>query len=330
MHNMAIMEKFGGMNPEMFGGIMQTLMGGTPPANFMSMLNPKAPQTRSNLLGQNGHGMAPSPSGSSAMMGMNGAGRPPASFGSQGMMGQNGGGQQMLGAAAAAAPMLGASRGPMLGASGGQLDAPFQNSGGFSSLVPGIGQIAQGIGGMFMPNPADSAMPYLDRADAGNRNLDPYSRAGRGILDPWSDELQRIMSDPSGRMNEFGADYQQSPGYQFQVDEATKRANQSAAAGGYVGSPAAQAELANTINGLASQDYYKYLDNVLGLYGQGLSGAQGLAGIGSNAASQMAQNEYNKAIAQAQLAYAGQANQNQAFGGGIGNIIGGGLSLFGY
>lgn len=315
MQNMALMQKFG-IDPTK----MRTMMGmfsGRIPQEF---INSKMPQTQAHMFGQNGAGQAPT----APMFGQNGGGRQQQPFNPTGWGGNsiNGGSGNLM---KSSSPMLGGAR-----QDSNRLDLPFQSQNGFGSMASGIGQIGQGVAGMFMDNPSDSAMEYINNANSGNQYLKPYQRAGAGILDPWQEQLMQIMQDPSAMMRMFGEGYQQSPGYQFQADEMTKRMNQSAAAGGYVGSPAAQSQLAEQINGLASQDYYKYMDNILGLYGQGLQGAQGMAGMGMNAASQMSQNDYNRAMAQAQAEYARQANQNQMIGGGIGNIIGGGLSILGY
>lgn len=211
-------------------------------------------------------------------------------------------------------------------------DLPFQNNNnGFNlnGMGAGIGQLGTGLAQLFGlgggKNPAEAAMPYLNNAAGGNKNLQLYNQAGQDILGPWSAQINQLMSDPSGKFNQFGEGFHESPGFQFATDEATKRANQSAAAGGYVGSPAAQTELANTITGFANQDYYNFMDRVLNLYGQGLQGAGNMANTGANAAGQMSAQDFQRAIAQAQLAYSGQANQNQM--NPWGDIIGGGLSL---
>jgi len=50
-----------------------------------------------------------------------------------------------------------------------------------------------------------------------------------------------------------------------------------------VGTPAEQAGVAHAVSGLADQDYYNYIKNALGLYGQGLAGEGGMYQTGMEA-----------------------------------------------
>ncbi len=209
------------------------------------------------------------------------------------------------------------------------LDAPFQNDGGGGFNMGGIGQIAGGIGQLFnYENPADSADPYLEKikGEAGNY-LDPYAKAGANTLPGLQEQFMKLINNPQAMMKMFAGGYKESPGFQFNVDQATKAAKNMAAAGGMLGSQASQENLAGTVNGLASQDFNQYLQNMMKTYGMGLEGQGNIAGMGMNASNNMANIIAQQRMAQAQNAYAGQANENNNWSNAFGNIAGGLMSF---
>jgi hypothetical protein len=223
---------------------------------------------------------------------------------------------------------------------------------GFENFSHGA-QLGAGLGGMLAPmfgtmgNPMQAANPYMQQAndylgktpDYVHQYLDPYVNAGQGAMGTLQGQYQNLMNDPNSMLAKMGAGYQQSPGYQHNVKAATNALNNAAEAGGYVGSPQHQTRAAETIEGLASQDYNQYLNNVMGLYGQGLQGMGGINQMGYGAASgatntlaDMLKNQAQNAQAQAELAYANQFHENQQQGGmfsGLGGLLGGALGSFG-
>lgn len=207
-------------------------------------------------------------------------------------------------------------------------------------------------------NPADAGMPYLGQINqmlpsyfqpyinAGNQALPALQQQYGQLLGQGGNLLNQygqMMNNPGAIMGKIGAGFQQSPGYQFQVNQALGAANRAAAAGGMAGSPAEQQQIAGTVNQLANQDYYNYLNHGLGIYNQGVQGAAGMYGMGLQGMGDLARMGYGASanlgedlasalMSQAQLAYAGQANQNQSQQGalgGIGGLISGGLSDLG-
>jgi hypothetical protein len=202
------------------------------------------------------------------------------------------------------------------------------NSNWLQMLMGGVGGLGAGLGQLFsnQQNPSDSAMPYLNQIPGMLQgNFNPYMQYGQQALPNLQNQYNQLMN--GNFINNMGKNFQQSPGLQFQIGQATNAANRAAAAGGTLGTPAEQQNLANVTGGLANQDYYNWLDHAMGAYGQGLQGEQGLAGMGLNAAGQMSQGMQDALMSQANLAYAGQQNQNQMNGGMWGSLIGGGLSL---
>jgi hypothetical protein len=176
-------------------------------------------------------------------------------------------------------------------------------------------------------DPSKGAMKYLNQIPGMANNIyNPYIQAGQAQLPGLEEQYSMLMNDPGARMNQIGAGYQQSPGYQFAVQQALQGSGNAAAAGGMAGSPQHEQQNMTLANNLANQDYNQYLQNALGLYGEGLQGSQGLYSMGygaSNALADMLANAYGS---QANLAYAGAANQNQARGGMFGNMAGLGMA----
>lgn len=201
--------------------------------------------------------------------------------------------------------------------------------------LPGIGAGLGALGGYFFGgdyDPYGAASPYLEGIpDTLKQYYDPYVQAGEWALPNLQEQYGRLMQDPGGVMGGIGAGFQQSPGYQFSVDQARRASEQSAAAGGMVGSPQQQQAIAETTTGLANQDYYNYMNQALGLYGQGLSGTAGLAETGYGAATGLGQNLANVAMSQANLA-AGQEEmkrqQEEGMWGTMGSVAGSIAGMF--
>jgi len=200
----------------------------------------------------------------------------------------------------------------------------FDNMSDWAGLGAGIGGLL-GMGGG--TDYMKSANPYLEKMQQGtDRYLQPYIGAGQNAMGSLQGQYQNLMNDPGAMMNRFGAGYQQSPGYQYNVDQATNASNNAAAAGGYIGSPQQQEYMANQIGGIASQDYNQYLNNAMGLYGQGLQGMGDINRMGFQASGQGQQTMSDMLKSQAELAYMNAANKKQSKGGlfgGLGGLLGG-------
>jgi hypothetical protein len=122
-------------------------------------------------------------------------------------------------------------------------------------------------------------------------------------------------------MNNAAKGFQQSPGYQFNMNQNMNASNQAAAAGGFLGSSGHQQDSANRASNLANQDYYNYLGNALNMYNTGLQGTSGINQMGYNASNELANSLANVMMAQAGMAYKGQENANQAQAGITGNVM---------
>jgi hypothetical protein len=196
--------------------------------------------------------------------------------------------------------------------------------------VQGASNILGSILGYNMyQNPADAGKKYTDQiAGTITPYYQPYIDAGQTAMNTLMPQLQGLISDPAGMMNQMGSSFQQSPGYQYNVEQQTNAANQAAAAGGMVGSPSEQQALAGDISGIANQDYYNYLNHVLKMFSGGMQGMQGINQMGYGASNELAQSLANALMTQSKMAMAGAAGQNQATGGLIGGVTSGISDLF--
>lgn len=205
-----------------------------------------------------------------------------------------------------------------------------QGQGGYGGYMNAGAMLGAGIGGLNTPNPANSAMQYFNQIPGIlNQTYSPYMAQGINAGNQLQGQIGQLLQNPGGFINQLGSNYQASPAYNWQVQQATLGANNAAAAGGMAGSPAEQQSLAGTITGLANQNYQQYIQNAMGAYGLGMQGASDMYGIGANAANQYGENLSQSLMNQGNLAYAGQVNQNQTQGGAYGGILGGLSGLLG-
>jgi len=173
-------------------------------------------------------------------------------------------------------------------------------------------------------NPAESAMPYVNQIPGqASPYLNPYFQAGTSALPSLQDQYSKLLSDPGGMVNKIGSSFQKSPGFDFALKQALQAGNNAAAAGGMAGTPQHQFQAQETATGLANQEYNNYLQNALGLYGGGLSGQQGMAGMGQQAGQSLSDLISQSLAQQGAYAYQGQAAQNQNRNNFFGNILGG-------
>lgn len=194
----------------------------------------------------------------------------------------------------------------------------------------------------------DDASKYLDQIPGTiSPYYQPYINAGSDSLSALGQQISALLgggsslnsaygsmiSNPGGYMNSIGAGYQESPGYQYQLNQGQQAVANTAASGGYVGSPQEQQYSASMTEGLANQDYYNYLDHAMKMLQGGLRGAQhqydtgmnsleGINKMGYDASSQLAEGLAQALTQQGNLAYASDINKNQQKGGLIGDTIG--------
>jgi len=167
-------------------------------------------------------------------------------------------------------------------------------------------------------NPANGAMPYLEQSD---KLAQPYHQSGLDALKSNQDLYHNQISNPGQELGRIGQGYEQSPGYQYALQQALGSVNAKAGSEGLLGSPTQDKWRMETASGLASQDYNKWLEHVLGLYGMGTQGMGHIQDQGYDATQSLMNNMSSKA----NLAYNGQ-NQENAFTGGLLGAFANGLS----
>jgi len=150
----------------------------------------------------------------------------------------------------------------------------------------------------------------------------PYIQTGQRQAPALEEKYAALRDNPEALQHLLGDQYEQSPGYQFQYNQAMNGANAAAAAGGYAGTPAHQYQAGQLAQGLASQDYWNHYGANERLFNTGLEGTQQLYNTGYNASDALASNLGATYGSQANLAYTkGQntANRNASLlGAGIG------------
>lgn len=160
-------------------------------------------------------------------------------------------------------------------------------------------------------NPADAAMPYLNQIPGQtNQYMQPYFQAGTNALNPLQEQYSSLLGDPGGFMNKIGESYQQSPGFKAAMEQALAAGNHAAAAGGMAGTPQSQFQQMKMATDLTNQDYGDWMSKALGLYGQGLTGTQGLAGMGQQAGTSMADMIAQTLAQQGNMAFRGEQEKN--------------------
>ncbi len=170
---------------------------------------------------------------------------------------------------------------------------------------------------------SDAANQYYRQIpDILKQYLGPYADRGNQVYGGLENQYNQLMNDPGGLMNKFGQGYHQSPGYQFQVNQATGAANNAASAGGMLGSPMHQQNTASMVNNLANQDYNQYLSNAMNMYGRGLIGQQGIYNTGAQDSGNLGENLANSLMNQGNMAYSNAINQNQSGMGFLGDLLG--------
>jgi|ERR1044071_7717990 hypothetical protein len=211
----------------------------------------------------------------------------------------------------------------------GDFVGQYGNAKNFGTAA-GLGGIGAGLFSMMNQgnNPADEAMPYLNQIPGQiSPYYQPYVQAGQGALGAVQPEYQSLMSNPGGKLNQIGQNFQQSPGFKFALQQALQGAGHAAAAGGMAGSPEHEFQNMQIGTNLGNQEYYNWLNPATQLYGTGLTGTQDIFHQGQQASGSMADQIAQMLAAQAGLTYKGQAAQNQAQSSALGNVFGGAATL---
>jgi hypothetical protein len=177
-------------------------------------------------------------------------------------------------------------------------------------------------------NPSENANKYLKKIPSlVSDQLSPYINAGNNQISALEKQYSQLMQTPGQMLNSIGQSYQQSPGFNFALQQALQGANHAAAAGGMAGSPQHQYQNMQIGTNLANQDYNDWLQKALGLYGTGISGSQDMYHTGYNASDSLARYLKDTLESQASNAFSGKSSLNSMLLGTLGSYLGLGSNM---
>lgn len=237
---------------------------------------------------------------------------------------------------------------------------------GFLAALPGIiGGVGSLFGGLFGASASGTASKqYIQALQQAQSSLQGTQQQGLDLLQPFTTagtsattSLSNLLGTPGqGLLQPYGQTFtaptadqaQQTPGYQFQLQQGLNAAQNSAAGQGSLLSGRTLADLNNYAQGVAStnyqntfnnsltqyqQAYQQFLNNqnntysrLLGLGGLGMQGAQGSAGLISGIGGDIA-SLYGQQGAAAAQGTIGQANAYSNMFTGLGNAATNGFLL---
>jgi len=176
-------------------------------------------------------------------------------------------------------------------------------------------------------DPYGDAQKYLGQYEQIlNQAYDPYIEYGMRAMPTLEEQYALLLSNPAAVQAMLGQGFEESPGYEFQMDQAMNASNQAASAGGMLGTPSHTQQSMGVAQGLAAQDYWNYYNQNASLYNQGLTGTQGQFDTGFNATNQKQGAMGNLYGSKANLANAqGQSQQNM-----FSSLLGAGIGAAGY
>lgn len=151
--------------------------------------------------------------------------------------------------------------------------------------------------------------------------LAPYSQAGQSALAPLmalisGQNQQGEQLSPEQRMSYF----QQSPGYQFRLQQGQEALNRLASARGRLFSSAQDRVTQNYAQGLASEEYGNFLNQLSGLSNMGYNAASSQANMGANAAPRLGNLAYQGSFNPFDKGKAFDSILGSAFETGMGGI----------
>lgn len=163
---------------------------------------------------------------------------------------------------------------------------------------------------------------YQQIPDILKQYLKPYVDRGNAVYPQLQGQYDQLLNNPGDLLNKLGQGYHESPGYQFQLNQALGAGNRASAAKGMLGSPMQQQQAQQTASQFANQDFNNYLSHALGLYDQGLTGKQNIYNMGFGASNNLGENLSNALMSQGNLAYSNGINQNQSNQQLLGMLLG--------
>lgn len=192
-------------------------------------------------------------------------------------------------------------------------------------------ELGSGLGSMFSSlfggDPYKKEMNQLSNLPGLFQNsYGPYMDMGKNLSPSLQQQFMSMMQNPGNILQNLGHGYQQSPGYQFQLNQGIDSANRAGAANGTYGTTGNQVNLMHLGQNMANQDYNQYMQNALSMYNGGLTGLGHLEDQGYNATENYTGDMGNYYKMMAQLSGQQQQNKN-GFWSGLGSAVGAGVGL---
>jgi hypothetical protein len=193
--------------------------------------------------------------------------------------------------------------------------------------APAIAQVTpQGVGQGAMNALGGGFQAPMNISDVQNGN--PFGMAGQ---EPSSfagyQPQQNALAGPVNAQSAWDQ-FRNGTNYQFRLNEGLKGLNQGYAARGMIQSGAAMKGINNYAQNFASNELGNYMNMLAQQQQVGLSGANALAGVGTNMVGQMTANNNSAGTAAANAALMNGQNQANMYGG-VANALGGLAGSFG-
>lgn len=195
------------------------------------------------------------------------------------------------------------------------------------SIGSGLGSAAGGIASLFGnkgSSPAKSAMPYLQQIPQQTLPFfADFINSGKAAQPGLQDLYSRMTSNPTEFFNNLAGGFKESPGYQFKLKQGLGAAGNAAAAGGMLGTPMHQQQATEVAEGIAGEDFYNWLNQIMGILQGGIGGEEKEINRGFDASKNMSDIVGGTLGSAADLAYKGKAGSNAQKSSGWSDLVSG-------
>jgi hypothetical protein len=189
--------------------------------------------------------------------------------------------------------------------------------------------ITDAIGGLFGTKQQADAQTLAAQQQANSQaqaqsqlqqNLAPYANFGASAMP----NLVKLLGlgGTGGGFSFNPQDLQNTPGYQFTLNQGLKNTNNALSSQGLLGSGAQAKALSDYTTGLAGNTYNQQFSNALNSYNANLSPLMSLLGMGQNSAAGIGQGAYNSAVNAGNAIAQGTIGSGQQAGATMNSILG--------
>ena len=200
------------------------------------------------------------------------------------------------------------------------------------SLGSGVAGLGGGLYNIFSKtkSPYETASKIYGQIPGTTQQyLQPYMGAGQNALAQLMGQYGQLTGSTGDVYNKLASGYQESPGFQQQLQKAMGAIGSATAAGGLLGTPASKRLSADYASDIAAKDFGDYMNRMTGLYETGLKGMGDIGTMGYGASTNYADMLANILAQQGGMAGMSQALQNQQRSGGISQALQGLMGMLG-